>query len=160
MSSDSSSTPMSKIPSGGSWPGPPACSYDSRLYPASSRILFVIGFVHSACVSQYGKSMYDVAASGDVVEPADAIQFDPRVWQPPVVSLASGAPSQRVWYSWEKLMRFFWVSCAEARIWYIARPCDWRAGRLASLTQSHRERLPALALATMPSTAVCVFSLR
>src|SRR6186997_1943115 len=109
MAVDCSSTLMSKMPSGGSWPGPPAWSYDSRLYPASSRILLVSGFVHVACVSQYGKSIYAVAASGDVVVPAEAIQFDPRVWQPLVLSRRSGAPSQRVWYSWEKLRRFFEV---------------------------------------------------
>ena len=57
-------------------------------------------------------------------------------------------------------MRCLSVTCAVARPMYIWRPCDWRAGRLASLTQSQRARLPAFALATIPSTAVSVFSLR
>jgi hypothetical protein len=43
---------------------------------------------------------------------------------------------------------------------YIVRPCELRALMLSSGAQSQRDRLPALALAKMPSTAVSVFSLR
>ena len=104
-------------------------------------------------------SKYGVCASGDMVAAPAAIQSAGRVWQPSV-STFSGEPSHRTWYSWLNEKRCFGVGCAVIRPMYIVRPCDWRAVTLLSGAQSHLLRSKALALATMPSTFVSVFSLR
>src|SRR5881397_2366584 len=84
----------SKIPSGGSWPGPPAWRYANRVKPASSRSLDVSVEVQVSCVTQYGKSKYPVLASGEVVVEPSAIQSALRARQP-LPFVVSVEPSQR-----------------------------------------------------------------
>src|SRR5262249_1116522 len=85
------------------------------------------------------------------------IQSLPRLWQPDV-STFSGVPSQRCWYSELYVIRFL-PNCPVTRPMYIWRSCTRRA-LIGEPTQSQREASAALALALMPSIAVCVSRLR
>src|SRR6185437_5628285 len=87
-----------------------------------SSSLLVNGFDHVAWVTQYGRSMYAVLASGDCVFDPSPIQSEARWRQPLDEPVVSVEPSQRYCCSWENVTRFFEVTCAVPRAAQILRP--------------------------------------
>src|SRR5688572_4008354 len=81
-----------------------------------------------------------------------AIQLAPRGRQS-FVPVFSDEPSQRYWFSCEKVTRFRGVTCVVRRTRYVSRPVAFRASTLSSSRYPHFVGSPAYALAKTPSTA-------